>query len=251
MEEAIENYNQLKHFSETRFKELSEMYKPFVDITDTYGQLISRITSILGNIKPKDTQDIVIRDLMADIFDFLYESKNLTISGKCQLAFPLARRAYESLSLLHLCTLDKKWAEKWEKGKKIGNAEIRKELDKHPMGENKKQTKELYNFFCTATHPNRVLIPYRYLGDGNLYVLGAIGQPNLMLATDYCLKNLDMWFWLTATVSFFYKDVIQDKGFFKIYHESYNEAKKVNKWLVSNFNHLLKEFHEEYEKRSI
>lgn len=241
--EANDYYNQLPHYSEVRFNEISEMAEPYVKITDRYGRLVSRITYLLGEIAPKDTQDLVVRDLMSDVFDFLYESRTLILSSKLTVSFPLARRAYESLSLLHLCCLDKAWAEKWEGGKKIGNAEIRRELGKHPMGESEQQTKELYNFFCSATHPNRELIPYRYLGQGNKFVLGVIGRPELVMVVDYCIKNLEMWFWLTATITYFFREIIagHDRSYFDAYSQAAKEAQKVKQQLVENYNHLLTE----------
>ncbi len=168
------------------------MSEPYIKITDRYGRLISRIVLLLGTKQLRGIQDAVIRDLVADVFDFLYESRPLILAGKLNVAFPLARRAYESLSLLHLCALDKSWAEKWHKGKEINNAEIRKVLGSHPMGESEQRMKELYKFFCSATHPNRELIPQRFVGKGNRYVLGVIGQPDLLLIVDYCGKTLSM-----------------------------------------------------------
>ena len=132
----------------------------------------------------------------------------MILEGKLNVTFPVGRRAYESLSLLHLCALDKSWAEQWNKGKKIGNFDVRKELAAHPMVESEQEMRELYNFFCSATHPNRELLSRRFLGEGNKFVLGVIGGPNLVLVSDYCIKNLKMWLWLTATVTYFYRETI-------------------------------------------
>ncbi len=241
--EAIKHYEELPKYADTRTKEISEMAKPFIEITDKYGRLICRIVHLLGNVKPKDTQDVAIRDLMSDIFDALYESRSLILAGKVHVSFPIARRAYESLSLLHCCVLDKAFANKWNKGKEIGNAEVRKKLGSHPKGESEKELRELYKFFCKATHPNRDLILRRFLGEGNKFVLGVIGKPNLVLTIDYCIKMLEMWFWLTATVSHFYKKeyLHKDKEYFTEYHQAADEAKQVKQWLVENFNSLLKE----------
>jgi len=120
--DANKHYESLQMYADTRTKEISEMSGPFVKITDRYGRLISRVTLILSGIKPENTQDKVLRDLMADIFDCLYESRFLVMASKLNVAFPVARRAYESLSLMSLCGIDKSWAEKWQKGQKIGNA---------------------------------------------------------------------------------------------------------------------------------
>lgn len=243
LKDADKHYESLQLYSETRTKEIGEISAPFIKITDRYGRLISRLSLILGGIKPKDTQDIVLRDLLADVFDCLYESRPLIMAAKLNVAFPIARRAYESLSLMSLCAIDKIWAGKWQEGKKIGNAEIRRELGKHPMGEQEEELKKLYNFFCSATHPNRNLIQRRFLGEGNQYVLGVIGQPNLLMVCDYCTKLLEMWFWLTAMVSYFYREAIAkiDKAYFDSYMQTAKEAQNVKKWLVDNFNRLLKE----------
>jgi hypothetical protein len=226
---------------------------PYIQITDRYGRLISRIVLLLGNTTPSGVQDIVIRDLMADVFDCLYETRPLILGGKISVAFPIARRAYESLSLLHLCAVNEAWAEKWQKGRKIGNAEIRRELGAHPMGEPEEQMKELYNFFCLATHPNRELIPRRFLGEGNEYVLGVIGDPNWVMIVDYCSKILEMWFWLTATVSYFYHEMIAkiDRGYFEAYRQTAEEAKKAKGWLIENFNRLLKEEQAYWERNPV
>jgi len=250
LKEANKHYESLKLYSEIRTKEISEMSVPFIEITDLYGRLISRLTLILGGMEPKDTQDIVLRDLLADIFDCLYESRSLIMATKLNVAFPIARRAYESLSLMSLCAIDKTWAEKWQKGKKIGNAEIRRELGKHPMGEQEEELKKLYNFFCLATHPNRELIPRRFLGEGNQYVLGVIGQPNLLMVCEYCINLLEMWYWLTAMASYFYHETIAkvDKGYSDSYMQAAREAQNVREWFVDNFNRVLKEEHEHWRQ---
>lgn len=250
---AINEYKQLPKYADTRTKEISEMSKPFIDITDKYGQLICRTVLLLGEIKPRDTQDIVVRDLVADIFDALYESRPLILAGKVHVSFPIARRAYESLSLLHCCTLEKAFANKWQKGKKIGNAEVRKKLGSHPKGESEQELRKLYNFFCTATHPNRTLIERRFLGEGNKFVLGVIGKPDLVMIVDFCIKILEMWFWLTATVTHFYRKEYsqKDKEFFTEYYQAAEEAKQVKLWLVKNFNNLLDETQEYWKQNPV
>lgn len=249
---ANDEYANLVRYTELRTREISGMAQPYIQVTDRYGRLIARLTLLLGGINPSGTQDVTVRDLMADVFDCLYESRSLILSGKCTVTYPIARRAYESLSLLHLCTLDATWAERWERGVKISNKDIRRGLAKHPMGEPEAQTKELYNFFCLATHPNRDLVPYRFLGRGNSFVLGVIGKPDLILVTDYAMKHLEMWFWLTATVSYFYRRQIndQDKSYFHAYMEAYKQAKAVKSDLAENFNRLLREAQSEHAKRS-
>ena len=247
-ESAAREYDKLHEHSEDRYKELSDMYKPFVNITDNYGRLICRITSLLGHIPPESTIDNAIRDLMADVFDGLYESRKMIIGGKCTLAYPLARRAYESLSLMVVCKLNSELAEKWIKGKQLSNSKIREQLGKHPMGENEDMTRELYKFFSEASHPNRSLVPYRYLGDGNSFVLGSIAKPDLLMTTDFCIKLLSLWFWYVAFISYIYNDQIRenDHSLSMEYMSVANEARQVVKWLRENFDRLLKELKDNF-----
>jgi hypothetical protein len=166
--DADEEYANLAHYTEVRTREISGMLQPYIEVTDGYGQLIARLTRFLGHIKPRDVQDRVIRNLMAEVFDCLYEARVFILSGKSSMAYTLSRRAYEFLSLLALCTFESSWAERWERGKKISNEQIRKQLAKHKMGEAEEVTKQLYNDFCDVTHPNRDFVPNRLLGEGNL-----------------------------------------------------------------------------------
>jgi hypothetical protein len=201
---AREEYARLADYAALQTKELSEMLRPYVETTDRYGELICRVTLVLGTTPPRSRRDAAMRDLIADVFDFLYEARHLIIKGKLEVAYPLVRRAYESLSLLVACYLDPTLADRWIAGGKIHNAEVRKVLGKHPAGEPEVKTGDLYRFFSEAAHPNRKLVAHRFLGEGNEFVLGAIGRPNLVMLADYALKTLNLWYWFKAFVSFAY-----------------------------------------------
>jgi hypothetical protein len=237
------SYNDLEKFSESRRRELRKLYKPYLDVTDRYGQLICDLSLLLGEIPPSDVQEKVVRDLMADVFDNLYESRRIILTGQLNVAYPLIRRAYESLSLLVLCALDGHTAQKWQDGKQISNSEVRKRLDKHPFGEKEEELRELYKFFTQASHPNRELIPERYLGEGNEFVFGAIGMPDLVLVTDYCLKHLKLWFWFAAVISMVL--VPKTGQDFTAYGSKYltiaKDAQDCGNWLSVEFNRLLRE----------
>lgn len=236
-------YEQLIEFAETREKELKSIYSSVVELTDRYAKIVCRATNILGKIKPKSKQDATVRDLMVDVFDFLWEWRRPLFEGRLQVAYPLARRAYESLSLLGICAQDSSFAEKWEKGKKISNYDIRKVLSIAPKPESEEALKELYKFFSLGAHPNRELISYRYLGEGNEFVLGSIGMPDLVFTTAHCMKLIQMWFWFVAVISYYYHTAIHgvDKQFIEDYMKTADDAKEVYDWLTANFNHLLEE----------
>lgn len=219
------------------------MFSSVIELTDHYGELICRVTNALGNSPPTSKQDVTVRDLMADVFDFLWEWRRPLLEGRLQVAYPLARRAYESLSLLSICAQNSSFAKAWERGKKISNFEIRKALADAPMPESENALKDLYKFFSLGTHPNRDLISYRYLGEGSSFVLGSIGMPDLVLVTDHCIKLVQMWFWFAAAVSYFSHAVVDkvDTLFGNDYLKTAEEAKEVITWLSENFNRLLVE----------
>ncbi len=240
---AIEHYKLLESYANKRKEDTNKFASDYIILTDNYGELVSRLTLMLGYRKPKDTQDIVIRDLLADVFDFLYESRALIVSGKLNISFPVARRAYESLSLLHLFTLDNLLANKWHNGKKINNEEVRKKLSTYKLGESEAELKKLYKFFCTATHPNRELIAQRFLGEDNFYVLGTIGIPDIILVFDYMIKNIEMWFWFLSVITFFYKELIleNDSDYFKFYMDISKKSVEIKSNILNMLNNLSKE----------
>lgn len=102
---------------------------------------------------------------------------------------------------------------------------------------------EEYSFFSKSTHPNRSHLARRLLGEGNEFVLDAIGIPSLTLLADYALKTLNLWFWYGAFVSHTYADILHeaDPEFLRTYHNVSEEAKRVASWLVKQFNRVLNE----------
>ena len=239
--DAQQHYSELAEYAALRTDELSPMLQPYIEITDRYGVLLCRITLVPGKTLPRSKQDAALRDLMADVFDFLYEARFLIIKGKLEIAYPLARRAYESLSLMVACFLDPKLARRWIAGKKIGNADVRKLLAKHPAGESEQMTRDLYGFFSQAAHPNRDLVACRFLGEGNQFVLGSNGRPSIAMLADLALKTLNLWFWFGAFMSFVYLPVLAkaDPDFKEDYDAAAKMAQEVAPWLAEQFNRTL------------
>jgi hypothetical protein len=219
------------------------MLQPVLDLADAYGSLIARATLALGSTPPTSQQERVVRDLMADVFDFLYEWPRPLFEGRMHVAFPLGRRAYESLSLLSACYQDRSIAERWSRGQEIRNAEIRKALAKLPFAESEAASKDLYRYFSKGSHPNRELVAERHLGEGNEFVLGSIGQPELVLVVDHCHFLVQMWFWFAALVAHLARHPLHatDPAFGKDYLATARQAQKIAEWLVENLNRLLVE----------
>jgi hypothetical protein len=234
-----------------RTASLSKTLHPYIQVTDAYADLICEIVDVLGTERPSSIEEIVVRDLLADVFDSLHEARRIILTGKCSTAYPTARRVYESMSLLALCVFDPSVAKQWQSGKQISNSEVRRGLAKQILGEEEHATKELYNFFSLGAHPNRDLIPGRYLGEGNQFTLGAIMVPSLALVVQYCAIHLSMWFWFTATTLHKFHMLVDaakpDLG--QRYLQVARAAQQLQPELRRNYDRLLKEEREHHAKK--
>jgi hypothetical protein len=238
LESGAKLYRKLTFFSETRKQELLSQLQPVISLADSYGSLVARAIFALGTVPPKSRQDVVVRDLVADVFDFLYEWPRPLLEGRPNVAFPLARRAYESLSLLAACYQDSSVAKRWDRGDQIKNEEIRKALARMPLQESQDILKELYKFFSKGSHPNRELVGERFLGDGNQFVLGSIGKPDLLLIVLHCMRLVEMWFWFGALAGFAAKEALAqiDPTFGADYLAVAESASEIKISLAQSFN---------------
>ena len=245
-EEAIELYESFADFEKQRNNELTEILKPYIEVTEEYGKLLSRVSFLTGHISPKDKYERIQRDLFADVFDFLYETRTLIIKGKYNIAYPLARKAFESLTLKIALYFDTKEAEKWDKGIQIQNKDVRNILNsnKDKGGEPLAETRKMYNFFSNRSHPNGHFLPRRSLGEGNRFVLGGISIPLLVSMFELCININELWHWFGA-YEFYYNKCYIDKydlEFKTDYVNTTTKSKELNKWLHENFNKLLEEY---------
>lgn len=206
-----EAYDALPSYAALRTREVSGSFAPVIALTDAYGILISRVVCMLADVPTRDQQERAVRDLLADTFDFLLAWRRAVLEGQLVVGYPLARRAFESLSLLVTCGQDPRIAREWCEGKQIKNSTIRKTLASVPMPAHKDVLKELYSFFSSGAHPNRGLIPMRLLGEGNAFGLGSVGRPNAFLVTDHLLKLVRVWSWFGAYVDYHYRQVLEAK----------------------------------------
>jgi hypothetical protein len=242
-EQAETQYAALVDFSEMRRRELLPLLEPYTRVADQYGELVCRIILILGQVPPKTTLDSVTRDLAADVFDFLHEARTLIERGMPHIAYPLARRAFESLCLVVASNQDEAVALRWQSGVEVKFYKLRDIFSTHPLGESKVTLKDTYSFFSEATHPRRGLVAERHLGDGNAFVLGAIGSPELILLADYCIITLSLWFWFGAFLRWTYREILaqRDTSLPQAYHEAATNAEAAKKWLREQHDRLLTE----------
>lgn len=61
------NYATVIEWDEKRTREFSGMLKPYLKVIDAYADLVCEIVDVIGTEKPVSTQDIVVRDLLADV----------------------------------------------------------------------------------------------------------------------------------------------------------------------------------------
>lgn len=219
-------YNTLPEYERTRVREFSEIYSDDIKLIEDYERLVCRMIVMLGEILPKDNLDRCIRDLICDVFDVLYAGKSIILRNYYPLGFPLLRRAYETVCLIHYFQLTPSKADKWDKGHQFDNSAIRKFLNTHPMGEKEDELRQIYTFYTKGTHVNRDFIPVRHLGEGNQFTLGSISRPDLFVTTDYIEQIIRLWFWFVAIVAYHYRETFStlDANFGKDYLAIANRA---------------------------
>lgn len=238
--EAAVEHASLQVYFKRRSEELSKIFEAVIEVVIEYEKLACRTVILLGRLEPKDELDRSVRDLLADAFDHLYVARRILIGGYLSVPFSLLRRAFESTSLLHYFILFPDKVKEWVQGKEIGHAEVRKALNKTPMGESAEMMQSMYRFFSKGTHPNRTFVPYRMLGEGNEFVLGAINRPILGVVAEEIQKLLEIWFWFMALVGFFYKERLSRELFGREYLRIAGRAQRIAKELMAARSDLEK-----------
>jgi hypothetical protein len=209
--ESAREHEQLQNYSRRRRKEITKIYADQIDVIKNYEKLLCRYTLMLGETEPTGLLDRTFRDIMCDIFDTLFVARDLIVSGYASVAFPVLRRAFEAISLLHYFMLDTKQANAWDSGKEFNNVDARKYLQNDPLGESSDSLKQEYKYYTSGSHINREYVPTRYLGEGNQFTLGAIGKPDPLVVSEYFGRLLSLWFWFMALVSYQYREVVKER----------------------------------------
>ena len=220
-----------------RKRELSGMVEPYIDVTVPVGELIcsssSRWARRVRTI-PR-TRYAVICSRTFSIF--CYDARRAIMESQFSVAFPLLRRAFESISLLAACAVDVGFAETWASAKQIPNVKVRARLSNDPIQEPLESTRELYKYFSMGAHPNRDVVPFRFLGKANQFVLGAIGRPDLLVFCDHLRHHLSLWFWFCAAVTFHYRE-LTDLEYGEKYLKVASDAKEVGESLLNEIKRL-------------
>lgn len=231
----------LEAMADQRRLALSKECAPVLSLAASYGELVCRAVDAMGRVAPASRQEEVVRDLIADTFDFLYEWPRPLIEGRTNVAWPLGRRAFESLSLACACYQDVAIAKKWDSGKELTNADIRRALSTAHFPEPADSLKEFYQMYSRGAHPSRDTIGERFLGNGNRFVLGSVGEPELVIVFEHCSRLVDMWYWFAAFVSYVAREALAlwDPQFNKNYLTVAAEAASARAWVASRFKEVL------------
>lgn len=251
-EEALKLYDSFDSLYDKRVEAFNYILEPYFEVVNDYGQLFSRIHYITGFVEPKDDLETIQRNLTADAFDFLNETKYLIKRGQFDITYPIARRAFETITLMIAFHFKAELAMKWTKGKEIPNRDVRDILDKHKEtgGEPKESMKNLYDYFSKKSHPNYVAIPQRLVGKGNYFAIGPIPEPLLLPIVDLCIEIIDLWFWLIAYTWYNNLDYVNE--FDALLKDDYLEKKRkaleVRKWLIEQRLNLIDELKNEIKE---
>jgi hypothetical protein len=251
-EEAIKLYDSFDSMYNRRVEAFDFILKPYFEVVNDYGRLFSRIHYITGFIKPKNEIDTIQRDLSSDAFDFLNETKYLIKRGQFNITYPIARRAFESITLMVAFNLKNELAIKWKGGGEIPNKDVRNVLDnfKEIGGESRESMKSLYDFFSKKSHPNYAAIPHGLIGLGNYYAIGPIPEPLLLLIVDLCIEIIDLWFWLIAFMWYYNLDNVStyDPSFKNYYLVKKHKVLEVRNWLFEQRLSLIEELKIQIDK---
>lgn len=201
-------FRKLKETQAQRQGEIEEIFSDeFAFIDDCLG-LAARQVEILGELSPAAVEDVAMRDISCDAFEFLYEARQTIAENRPSVLFPAMRRAFESICLCHLFTVKPEFARAWSSGQKLRSIEVRKELEGAPLSESVEQLREEYKHFSQGTHPNRSHIPHVLLGEGNRFTLGAIPPIDPLNLGGHVRHLIRLCYWYVGVFLYFFRDVV-------------------------------------------
>jgi hypothetical protein len=194
---------ELSQIEADRRRAIEETFASEFAFIDDCLALATTQVEALGKVQPSSIEDVAMRDLGCDAFEFLYEARRAVAENRPSVVFPVMRRAFESISLCHLFTMKPEFAAKWSKGREISNSDVRKQLEHDPMTESVDEIREEYKHFSRGAHPNRSHVPYVFLGEGNEFTLGAISPIDPLTLGDHVRYLMHLCFWYIGVFCLF------------------------------------------------
>ncbi|MEK7992520.1 MAG: hypothetical protein AAB403_01835 [Planctomycetota bacterium] len=199
-------YCELVQVEADRQRAIEEIFAGEFAFIDDCLALAAKQVETLGDYHPLSVEDVAMRDLSCDAFEFLYEARRAVAENRPSVVFPAMRRAFESISLCHLFMVKPEFARKWSKGGTISNADVRKHLEHDPMTESVEQIREEYKHFSRGAHPNRTHVAYVFLGEGNRFTLGAIPPIDPFTLGDHVRHLIQLCYWYIGVFCYYYRE---------------------------------------------
>jgi hypothetical protein len=201
-------YSTLKEIEFERRKGIEELFTDELAFIDDCLALAARQVELLGEIKPSTIEDVSVRDIGCDAFEFLYEARGALVRNQSSVMFPLMRRAFESICLCNLFVVKPEFARRWASGKQINNTDVRKGLEHHPMTESVEALKQEYQFFSQGAHPNRTHVPYVFLGEGNQFTLAGIHPIDPLTLGGHVQHLIRLCYWYVGVFFWFHRETL-------------------------------------------
>lgn len=243
MKKIPEKLSDMEEVRQLRIKELGKMFSPHFSSLKNYQIFIMHLVIFLGSHKPVDDRDRTIRNLLADCNDMLDPIASSLKEGKFNVASTLTRRLYEDISLANAFMLNSELHTRWHSGEEIPNREVRQELDKSKLGADIESTRHLYEVLSDLSHPSRIAIMDRFLGEGAEFTLGGYPTPSVFHVAETLVQCLSLVFWLCAATALFYKPLIRKHNpeLIELYKFASEHAQTVNSQLHKELDRLLSE----------
>jgi hypothetical protein len=238
--EAAACHGEMDAISLERETALSQTFSAYLRIFSRYEALACQLTLQLGDYPPVSEVDRACRDLFADTFDSLYVARHLVLRHYASSAYPLIRRAFETICLMEYFPHAADRARAWLRDEEIKNVEIRKFLEAQGS-ESGVGLKAVYKFLAGGAHPTRSFIPKRLLGDGNRFVLGSIMPLTYSGVSGYILELLRTWFWYMAVANFTFASMSLpvNSAYFDEYTSTAEEAQRAIKRLAQQMPRIV------------
>jgi len=205
-------YCELAQIEVERRREIERIFGDEFAFIDDCLAFAAKLVEMLGGSPPSSVEDVAMRDLSCNAFEFLYEARAAIVKNIPSVVFPLMRRAFETITLCQLFAAKPEFACKWSKGRKISPSDARKHLEHDPMTESVDQLREDYAYFSKGTHPNRTHVPFLFLGEGNKFPLCGVPPIDPAELGRFVLHLVRLSYWYVGVFAYYYRTSLRRQG---------------------------------------
>jgi hypothetical protein len=166
----------------------------------------------LGDSKPKNDFDRVMRDLGCDTLDSLWAARDLLLKGYENQCLLLLRRTIETTSLMAYFINFPAELQKWANGSRLSPSVVRKGLTNASIPEPEDELRSLYRVYSLFSHVNRDTVLQRLLGEPNRFTVGAQGNAPEKSVAAIVRELLLQMMWFVDVLNFVNLDVTKAIG---------------------------------------